>query len=664
MRVFGDIYRHCEVSFVCSTQSQFEEMFYPQEILDGSCLLPELCGLPASTSCPQGYTICNHSNSTSCCKNQCQFCFQNCSFEGEFKDTVSNCLNTNQNISSCFGLYLDQKGWNNPGKCNQVQDGMEEWKNQTKYSDKDLETILQFSNDTRRDLCPAQSSGQCCPKNGINIDLVGRNMNVWPCGVWRSAVLKEPTNFWNFYYYSKFCCCGQGQNGTFATVSTGTPWFTNTTVSSTITTNGTINFSNGTTGTTNSTPWFTYTTISSTITTNGTINFSNGTTTVTTNGTTWFTNTTISSTITTNGTINFSNGTTSMFSTTTRTTYSTITSTIGLTNTTINNTNNQVNGNPQEDILPEYLKSSSSLSYELTLQLSALNGDPSWEICSEDGSKPFEDWLHLAHYSQSQLVQMTSSIFPVITDTQYICTVSSDEELSECFYVPNCHDNDDFYIPENLYHPCHIWARATDEYSYLYYDKFCREMEEDGILENDESEEIRCLPDTIFNLESGLCESLEGDEDDYILADTDYIHCPAGEVYCLEQDICAADCSGEDENEELDSNCLPGTEFCEPLGRCTTHCNYKRSLWIDTDEADTEDTEDRCSGNRVYCPAIHACSETCDFIHKKHMMDICKDGYVSKITYPNTYPSNTFLCRCQVLKEDVCLCKETTTTRS
>ena len=690
----------CKCVFLLFAHIKANLMFYPQEILDGSCLLPELCTISLlGTSCPQGYTICSSSNSTQngqpkqCCKTQCNFCSsQTCSFEAEFNATVSNCLGSNKNISSCYDTYLEQKSFVKIGQsCDQVQNEMELWNNQTNYADNDIQNILRSSNDTRSDLCPTQSIGQCCPKQGINVNFLNITMNVWPCGVWRSAVLQHPGNFWNFYYYSKFCCCGQGGNGTGSSsltnstlpisngtttrtttrttnsTITSTTGITNTTIPSTITTNGTILFGSGGTSTTQT--GTTNTTMTSTITSNSTMSTpanytlptSNGTTSTvsTTNytmtSTTVFKNTTISSTITTNGTLFFRNGTTSTASTT--------------------QSSSTTSDKAKEDLLPEYLKRA-SLSYQQLTILRSETGDPSWEICGEDGSKPFEDWLRLAHYSQSQLAQMTQSVFPVITDTQYICTVSfgkakEDKQLNECFFVPNCDYYDDFFIgfieeaenllaqslfPANLLHPCHFWARATDEYSYLFYDKFCiedtldEEDEENGILENDESEEEeeeRCPSDTIFNLESGLCEeSLEVDEDgNAYTSDTDYIHCPKGEVYCLDQDICAVDCSGEDSEFEEENDCPPGTEFCAPLGTCTTHCHYKRSLWINkgSRSADDQDgNDDGCSGNRVYCPAIHACSETCDFIHKNDMMDICKEGYV-RIVRQNTSGTCVFL---------------------
>ena len=641
----------CKCVFLLFAHIKANLMLYPQEILDGSCLLPEFCTIPLfGTSCPQGYTICSSSNSTSqngqCCKTQCNFCSspQTCLFEAEFNASVSNCLDSNKNISSCYDAYLVQQSFVKiEQRCDQVQNEMELWKNQTNYNDNDIQNILRLNNDTRSDLCPSQLNGQCCLKQSINVNFLNRNMSVWPCGVWRSSVLQEPGNFWNFYYYSKFCCCGQGGNGTGSTRTTTRS--TNSTITSTI-------------GITN-------TTISGTITINSTIFFGSGGTTTVQIGTT---NTTLTSTITSNSTSFFTNGTTSTASTA--------------------QSSSTTTTKAEEDILPEYLKPVTSLSYQQLTILRSETGDPSWRICGEDGSKPFEDWLRLAHYSQSQLAQMTQSVFPVITDTQYICTVSfgkaneEDKQLNECFFVPNCDYDDDFFIgfieeADNLIHPCHFWARATDEYSYLFYDKFCiedmldEEDEENGILENDESEEEedeeRCPPDTIFSLESGLCEkySLEenkGDDTAYT-SDTDYIHCPKGEVYCLGQDICAADCSGDDNDFEED--CPPGTEFCAPLGTCTTQCHYKRSLWINKSSR-SADGDDGCSGNRVYCPAIHACSESCDFTHKKDTMDICKEGYV-RIVRQNTSGTCVslflyVLCRCLVLKEDACLCKKTNRT--
>ena len=31
-----------------------------------------------------------------------------------------------------------------------------------------------------------------------------------PCHIWQLAILEEPENYWNLFFWEKFCCCGKG----------------------------------------------------------------------------------------------------------------------------------------------------------------------------------------------------------------------------------------------------------------------------------------------------------------------------------------------------------------------------------------------------------------------------------------------------------------------
>ena len=32
-----------------------------------------------------------------------------------------------------------------------------------------------------------------------------------PCHIWQMSILNDSSNFWNFYFWKKHCCCGNGE---------------------------------------------------------------------------------------------------------------------------------------------------------------------------------------------------------------------------------------------------------------------------------------------------------------------------------------------------------------------------------------------------------------------------------------------------------------------
>ena len=496
---------------------------------------------------------------------------------------------------------------------------MYSWRNLTNYGADQIDKILKLSNDTRSDFCPSGKNEKCCPKKAVTVNFLKGDfeLSLWPCGLWRNAIVVDQANFWNFYYYSKFCCCGNG-NGT---LNPNVPWMNTSTIrpnSSSIWPNASTFWPNTSTiwpNTSNSMP------STSTIWPKTSTSWPNSSTIRPSTSSSWSSST------------SWPNTTFWPTSTKTPSSHTSDTFWPSYGSSKVTNSPRTSTTTPANDfVMPDYLVDNTCEA--LTLREKNIGSISLWETC--DGTfRPFEDWMYLAHYSHSQLAQMTLNMgAPIIIDSKYICVLSNkDQQTKDCItYNTNCKQSaSKLYLNKYRdFHPCHIWSQLDDFYSVVFYKKFCGCAE---VSDVSDTYNTKCPGNTIYNLESGLCQYYKTDNEEYndVITDTEeYIHCPEGEMYCLEKGYCASDCV--DISEEIDqSECPTGTEFCPPLGVCTKRCLYRRdlrSLWINKGSRH-DDNEDGCSGNRKYCPAINACSENCDFINSKHMVNICKIGFVS-----------------------------------
>ena len=542
---------------------------------------------------------------------------------------MGKCIQNDQNITKCYKSILPENYTLSNHGCNSsiLRNATYLWKNLTKYRDGAMSEILKNANDTRSDKCPV-SSEQCCPYEAVKVNFfegAPATLSLWPCGLWRSAIVKDPTNFWNFYYYSKYCCCGN-HNGTLNpnVTSTAPPVHNGTNTSTSWPNTSTYLWNTSTpTRANTSTSWPSTSTV---FWANTSTNWPNTSTIRPSTSSSW------SSSTSWPNTTFWPNST---FSPKTDTFWPNYGSS-KVTNSPRTSTTTPVN----DVIMPDYLVDNTCEA--LTLGEKSIGSISLWETC--DGNRPFEDWMYLAHYSHAQLAQMTLNVgSPIIIDSKYICIISNkDQQTEDCIiYNTNCKQSvSKQYLNEYRdFHPCHMWSLLDDFYSRVFYKKFCSCAEVSTVSDIIDTSDTKCPKETVFNLESGLCEHYSNDYEEYndVITDTvnteEYIHCPPGEMYCLEKGYCASDCSYIEPQIDQ-SECPKGTEFCPPLGVCTLHCLYRRdlrSLWINKGSRH-DDNEDGCSGNRRYCPAINACSENCDFIHSKHLVNICKIGYVSFIS--------------------------------
>ena len=108
----------------------------------------------------------------------------------------------------------------------------------------------------------------------------------------------------------------------------------------------------------------------------------------------------------------------------------------------------------------------------------------------------------------------------------------------------------------------------------------------------------------------------------------DWLECPAGTSYCLQQQRCTADCradllvteqqqqAGQEGEQEGDwESCRPGTHFCLTAMRCVPDCQGDVGAGLEEEggepEEEWEGEEVVCPVGSVYCMETGGCSRDC-----------------------------------------------------